>query len=1006
MPYRFDKMRSKRKVPVKDLNPMLTCSLCEGYLIDATVLADCLHVFCRGCIIKYFDNCRTACPNCNIIYKKKNQICFRSDPILQSLVYKLVPNLHSREMQTREDFYRSTGVRASSSCSDDSVIDKERDNLKDQEAMVTSNVGEKLDFFSTEDMISLSIEYYQSHLDDTPVDGNEHAVKNTVLNGDDGKTKDVKSAGKDDSEIRDATQVVNSEKVDLAEVKTEEESDSAVKSEPTGDGKDGEPSEEHRMDGKRYLKCPAAVSMQLLQKFVRMKFGLTLNHRVDIIYRGEVLPDYFTLIDVAYTFKWTREKPMRFFYRIFSPMKIKPIRIINTTSTSGAKQLQIVQVDEKPKIDKVQEKPPENPPAPKPETPKTQTEEGKSSDKETLMANLQLQSTKKNKPKSPEKEKSEKESVCVYEYVEPDKEEIKRFAEKRDREWALQKKLDERNGDYYVSKKRKKSKHSKNESVHKKRKLHAEITSNEEEDLKLKVKITPHNSHKHKHHRNYADKTYEISNKEKLLQMRQVRHKHISSEDKTVQTQPTTNNLTKQSIVDRIQEKLKMNKEKELEKKKESENKQVRFVEPEKVEPTNEKKTEIKNITINLVNNAKDGKKPCVQIVNKEGRPTVKEWGATEKPQPVFKLERSESEKQKTFLKSFQSYTEKYNIEKIKLNTMEAKRKQNMAKMNNSQPPITIERKISTPPAGTSKTEKIDETTSKLLHKYPPGFTVSKIEAGFKRKAENDGDMPDKRPSLEITLIPPTSQSQLVANNRTPTEKVAQKRPLPSTIPLDRIRKSINLKSGISIIPKTPDVCDNIGALDLSNKSPESSPKPATTVTKTVNGLNMVITNRNLGTLKPNPEKTTNLSNLQMLSKVASEHPILNKLQQQAQNISKSPRPNLPSLHSLNATTTIQSCPSPNPTASTSKTNLPKLPKLTEITKTQFKITGVNNVRSPRPNPNLNIRNIPNPSLLISKQTQNRQISVASNAEKESVSAPSSASSTTNAIVEKQEIPV
>ncbi|XP_045467279.1 uncharacterized protein LOC123675803 [Harmonia axyridis] len=1015
MPYKFDKMRSKRKVVVKDLNPMLTCSLCEGYLIDATVLADCLHVFCRGCIIKYFDNCRTACPNCNIIYKKKNQICFRSDPILQALVYKLVPNLYSRELQTREDFYRSTGVRASSSCSDDSVIDKERDSLKDQEEMVTSNVGEKTDFFSTDDMISLSMEYYQEHLDDTPIESEKDTVRNTIVNSEASDNKSVE----DNSETKgDTSRCENSEHSEPVKDTTNKIGDSSVMSEPSSDNKDVENSEEHRLDGKRYLKCPAAVSMQLLQKFVRMKYGLTLNHRVDIIYQGEVLADYFTLIDVAYTFKWQRTKPMRFFYRIFSPMKIKPIRIINTTSTSGSKQLQIVQVDDKPKpekVEKVQEEVPEKPPTPKPEPPKSPAEdtEDQSFDKETLMANLQLQSTKKIKIKTPEKEKektSEKEAVCVYEYVEPDKEEIKRFAEKRDREWALQKKLDERNGEYYVSKKRKKSKHSKNESVHKKRKLHAEITSNEEEDLKLKVKITPHNSHKHKHHRssqNYADKTYEISTKEKLLQMRQVRHKHVSSEDKTVQTVSTSNvNTTKQSIVDKIQEKIKLNKEKEFEKKKESDSKQVRFIEtPETSDSSNEKKKEeIKSITINLVNNSKDGKKPSVKIVNKDVRPAIKEWGVTEKTVPVLKLERSDSEKQKTFLKSFQSYTEKYNIEKIKHNTMEAKRKQNLAKMSNAQPQYTIEpRKISTPPANTPKHEKVEDTTSKILHKYPPGFTVSKIEAGVKRKAENDGEMPDKRPSLEITLIPPTSQSQLVAN-RVAAEKVVQKRPLPSTIPLDRIRKSINLKSGISIIPKTPDVCDNIGALDLSNKSPDSSPKPATTITK--NGINMMITNRNLGALKsmPNAEKSSNLSNLQMLSKVASEHPILNKLQQQAQNIAKSPRPN--SLHSMNSTTIQTSTPTTSASLNP-RPILPKMPELTEIKKTQFKMSGVGNIRSPRPNPNLNIRNIPNPSLLISKQTQNRQITVASNSEKESLSVvPSSVSSKANNIMEKQEIPV
>jgi hypothetical protein len=42
----------------------------------------------------------------------------------------------------------------------------------------------------------------------------------------------------------------------------------AKESEPKGEGE------------KRFLQCPAAVSMKHLQKFIRMKFALTQNHKV------------------------------------------------------------------------------------------------------------------------------------------------------------------------------------------------------------------------------------------------------------------------------------------------------------------------------------------------------------------------------------------------------------------------------------------------------------------------------------------------------------------------------------------------------------------------------------------------------------------------------------------------------------------------------------------------------------------------------------------------------
>ncbi|KAL3271032.1 hypothetical protein HHI36_021532 [Cryptolaemus montrouzieri] len=1003
MSCKMGKMEEKRKILVKDLNTSLTCLLCEGYLIDATVLADCLHVFCRGCIIKYFDNCRTACPNCNMLYKKKNQICFRPDPLIQSLVYKIVPGLYSKEMQTREDFYRSTGVRASSSCSDDSVIDKERDNLKDQEAWVTSNVGDKAEFFSADDMISLSIEYYQAHLDTRST---KDKVKTVISD----KVVEINSESRESSNL----------KIDSCEVSEHlkrDKDESKENGEETGDKCRDESKEHNKDDDKRYLKCPAAVSMQLLQRFLRMKFGLTADHRVDIIYRGEVLPNFFTLMDVAYTFKWNRAKPMRFFYRIFTPMKVKPIKIINTSSTSGSK-LQIVQIDERTKTEKVEKQPeqkPEKIEPPKFESPRDLTE-GTEDHKERLMANLQLK--KKHQNKTHEKEKEvEKEPVCVYEYVEPDKEEIKRFAEKRDREWALQKKLDEKNNsDHYFSKKKKKSKHSKNESVHKKRKLHAEITSNEEEDLKLKVKLTSHNSHKHKHHKNSQNhllSAKEALKKEKLLEMRQVRHKPVNSEDKTVQTIPTSNiNVTKQPVDDKISEKSKI-KERDNEKKEETENKSVRFVDTGTSTmnvKSVEKKEETKSTSLNQIVTTKDNKKSIVLNLNKPG---VKEWSSINRMASV-KAERVDPEKHKMF-KSFPTSIER-DLEKMKQANVEIRSKLNNVlqtgrsltplekKINSIQQQCTIEaKKAGTPPP--PKVEKVNDVKPQVLSPYPPGFTVSKIEAGVKRKAENDGQMPDKRPSLEITLIPSQGQSVM---NRSSAEKIAaQKRPLPSTIPLDKIKKSINLKSGISIIPKLPDVCDNIGALDLSNKSPENSPKPTHSVTKTLNGMNMVITNLRNHAQKPSVtnEKTTHqLSNLQMLSKVASEHPILNKLPQQV----KTSRANIPHLQTLS--TTLQNSPASSNSLATStaalKPNLPKMPKLTEISKTQFKAMGVAQIRTPRPNQNQNIRNIPNPSLLVKQQNQNRLNSISANVEKETINVANSVSAKVNNIVEKKEIPV
>ncbi|KAL1464968.1 hypothetical protein WDU94_004566, partial [Cyamophila willieti] len=68
---------------------------------------------------------------------------------------------------------------------------------------------------------------------------------------------------------------------------------------------------------KSYLNCPAAMPLYLLKRFVRNKFGAGDNDKVELIYRRESLPDYYSLMDIAYIYPWNRNEPMQFFFRIY-----------------------------------------------------------------------------------------------------------------------------------------------------------------------------------------------------------------------------------------------------------------------------------------------------------------------------------------------------------------------------------------------------------------------------------------------------------------------------------------------------------------------------------------------------------------------------------------------------------------------------------------------------------------------------------------------------------------
>lgn len=694
---------------------------------------------------------------------------------------------------------------------------------------------------------------------------------------------------------------------------------------------------------------------------------------------------------------------MRFFYRIFTPMKVRPIKIINTSS-GGGKQLQIVPIKPDPVLK--QEDSTQTPLS----SENNDIDSQNYRNKEKLMANLQLQSKNNIPLPKPKKIKAHTEpEACVYEYEEPDKEEIKRFAEKRDREWALQKHLDEQQQETrHVSKKRKKNKHSKNESVYKKRKLHAEITSNEvlnkEESLKLKVKLTPHNGHKHKHHRNSQNnnntsselpqqppKQQELSSKEKLLQMRAVRHKHVSNDEKAVQT---TSNLTEKKDVAK-------------ETPKQETAAQKTCAEAEK------KSTESKPTVLQV------SKTPDVATLpGKTLRSdfSIKTTASKElsKSQPTVHLERSEQaekQAQKTFLKSLPTNAEKYKTtnEKIpaiktentaklatkidalsKTTTNNKIQQQNMKalerKLANIKQQCTIETKNG---VNQNQEKRVMYKPQIVKNQYPiTGFTVSKVESGVKRKADNEEKTKDNRPSLEITLINPPTVKSSVEN-----KPVTVKRPPPATIPLDRIKKTINFnKSGVSIIPKLPEKRDNIGALDLSSKPHKLMSSIATQEVKLLNGLTssnnaaqktaQVQTNNLSKTVpksaatssEPAVKSAVHMSNLQMLSKVATEHPTLLKPAAATQNstttttssvATNKPKPQMPNLQTLKIPSVPQQqTPNKNP-------NLAKIPKLNEIPKGQFRLLNPQ-VRNMRPNQNQSIRNIPNPSLLVRQQNQNR----------------------------------
>lgn len=89
---------------LRELNAFITCGICSGYLIDATTITECLHTFCRSCIVKHLQE-ENICPTCKIVIHHSYPMNYiSSDRTMQEIVYKLVPGLQDRELQRQKEF--------------------------------------------------------------------------------------------------------------------------------------------------------------------------------------------------------------------------------------------------------------------------------------------------------------------------------------------------------------------------------------------------------------------------------------------------------------------------------------------------------------------------------------------------------------------------------------------------------------------------------------------------------------------------------------------------------------------------------------------------------------------------------------------------------------------------------------------------------------------------------------------------------------------------------------
>jgi len=289
------------------LNQHLVCTLCMGYFNDACTIIECLHTFCRNCIMRHFRE-SSCCPQCETDLGTNPRDLVRTDRTLQSIVDKVFPQ-----------FARPMGSAAPAS------LPAEADATDSGSA--TAGAGGTAT---------------------ATADGAAAGDHATGAAGDDAQMADEADVGEDEEDIEprrrkvarvsgasiatrggDAAQAESSEggegdaTTDSADAgggaaaggaSTEEEISFSLQEETEG-GDSASAAGGTKLE-KPYLRTKAMLTIAHLRKYLGRKMDLPAETPIEFVCRGEVLDGALTLESIARTIWSDDETDLVLNYRV------------------------------------------------------------------------------------------------------------------------------------------------------------------------------------------------------------------------------------------------------------------------------------------------------------------------------------------------------------------------------------------------------------------------------------------------------------------------------------------------------------------------------------------------------------------------------------------------------------------------------------------------------------------------------------------------------------------
>jgi hypothetical protein len=116
-----------REVKTSEVAPFLTCPMCSGLFRDPVTLPECMHSFCRSCLLMRLEEtgaiaeARPCCPTCGTPADSSRGL-FVADTMLDALIDKLFPTVVAADRAAQAEMEgRSTTASSSSAAAADSL---------------------------------------------------------------------------------------------------------------------------------------------------------------------------------------------------------------------------------------------------------------------------------------------------------------------------------------------------------------------------------------------------------------------------------------------------------------------------------------------------------------------------------------------------------------------------------------------------------------------------------------------------------------------------------------------------------------------------------------------------------------------------------------------------------------------------------------------------------------------------------------------------------------------